>query len=253
MRVNKSCTVNWRNALTTKPIIVVGDRFTAFQRHKSIMGVSEFLESVASLDSPTKVVLGQGLKEADVERLAVLAAKNNPDLAIEPPLTRVEQTATHKQIARNVAISTPVRTALDCFSAHLLFDEGSELLIDHLTGQHIQGLALVEAARQLWTAVVELFLRQGSDPIRLVLDSVSAQFESYVFPLPAEMQLRVLEADTKEVGLKLSCSVEFRQNDRSCAVVEARIRSVAAKIAEWQETMSAREAVKYACTIAASH
>jgi len=229
--------------LKANPIIVVGDRFTAFQRHQSIMGVSDFFEAVVNLDSPTTVVLGQGLKESDVERIAALAAKHNPDLVIDTPLTRVEQTATHKEIARNVAISTPVRTATDRFSAHLLLDERSELLVDHLTGQHIQGLALVEAARQLWTAVVELFLRQGSDPLRLVLDSVSAQFESYVFPLPAEMQLQVLEANTKEVGLELSCSVEFQQNDRSCAVVEARVRSVAAKIAEWQETMSAREAV----------
>ncbi|ETS33145.1 A-factor biosynthesis repeat protein [Photorhabdus khanii NC19] len=43
------------------------------------------------------------------------------------------------------------------FSLPLLIDERCELMADHQTGQHIQGMILIEACRQTFIAVTEEF------------------------------------------------------------------------------------------------
>src|SRR5207248_782480 len=116
---------------------------------------------------------------------------HNPGMSIDHVSPRASQETTHKHFTRNIAISTPTRVTDDSFSAQLLLDEGNDILTDHLTGEHIQGVALVEAARQMWTAVTEMFLRQGDEQVRLVLDQLSAKFTKYVFPLPTEMRMRL--------------------------------------------------------------
>ncbi len=72
------------------------------------------------------------------------------------------------------------------FSLPLLIDERCELMTDHQTGQHIQGMILVEACRQTFIAVTEEFYM--SDKVGqsyYVINDMNIKFSNFLFPLPA--------------------------------------------------------------------
>lgn len=102
--------------------------------------------------------------------------------------------------------------------------DSSELLCDHQTGQHIQGMVLIEAARQAIIATSEKYLLKESE-INLsdkyfTLTSLNVNFSSFVFPLPVDVSLRVLSKKSSSYGkLTCECSVIFEQTEENKAEV----------------------------------
>ncbi|MDP1217553.1 AfsA-related hotdog domain-containing protein, partial [Klebsiella pneumoniae] len=64
----------------------------------------------------------------------------------------------HKRKKANILITSPEKRDEDNYCARLILQDASELLCDHQTGQHIQGMVLIEAARQTIIATSEKFL-----------------------------------------------------------------------------------------------
>ncbi|MBB4868223.1 acyl-CoA thioesterase FadM [Pseudomonas nitritireducens] len=68
-------------------------------------------------------------------------------------------------------------------------------MLDHLTGQHVQGMVLLEACRQMFLAVTEQFhLDDYESPKRyFVLNEMNVRYTAFAFPLPAQIRYRVLD------------------------------------------------------------
>lgn len=215
--------------MSSDGLIVVGDRFEEFLANRTTVGASALL--AGDVDPAPGLVVGQGLSD---EQLAALPAAPS----------RVAKELTHKRDPRNVMVGPPQRLADDEFVADLVVHEHNEVLEDHLTGQHIPAIALMEAARQLWTVVTEQFLLAEPGGGRFVVITMGGQFQRYVFPLPTTMHFRVVGREASPVGEMFRTRTTFRQNDADTAIVESEYRVVPERMAAKQESMAARQAIK---------
>jgi HAD superfamily hydrolase (TIGR01490 family) len=103
----------------------------------------------------------------------------------------------------------------------LMVDERSELMGDHQTGQHLQGMILIEAMRQSFLAVTEAFHPlPSSNDTYFVINSMEFTFEKFLFPIPAEIHYFSLQADTQKQRARHSAEVRIIQCDQVCATAQ---------------------------------
>ncbi|MFC4565151.1 AfsA-related hotdog domain-containing protein [Nocardiopsis mangrovi] len=228
-------------------LVVVGDRFEEFLGTRGTVSVSALSERLRSGDVPpgSVVVAGQGMSAAQRHELERLAGPDGPDVRITGGGARsAGRRLTHKHVPKNEMITAPERAGENRFVAALLVDEHADTLEDHLTGLHIPGIALTEAARQTWTAVTErFFLGEASPKVRFVLSSFSSTFHRYVFPLPATVEYALLQRTDNAMEQVFRCLVTVRQNNAVAAEIEAEYRVIDERICAKQEAMAARASV----------
>lgn len=188
-------------------VLVIGDRFSAYVDGKDAITYSNLRGllslSIPMLPSQDRIVLvpGQGMSDAAVEQLLQDAAQSPNlsqfDFSLWRSLpNRAPASLTHKHRPENILISTPVRMNAETFSMQLLIDEQCELMQDHQTGQHLQGMILIEAARQVILAVAEKFFLPDNDiDYAFVLNDISVRYNNFAFPVAATIECRVLEHD----------------------------------------------------------
>lgn len=229
------------------PTIVVGDRFSDFASNPHVLPVSVFLDQLANsgthdFNRTPWVVVGQGLSQRAL--LAITEATPHP--VIDRPLPQPASSAqTHKRAGKNILISAPKAVDGQTYRCDLFLDDSNEVMEDHQTGQHIQGLALIEAARQLWTAVSEEFLLPKDRKTRFVIDSLNTTFSNFVFPLPCAMTLEVLGVEKQSFQSLFQVRITFIQNGTLTTQVDARYRVIDERISARQEAIAARKAVDH--------
>lgn len=186
-------------------ILVVGDKFSAYVQGKEAITLAN-LRGLLSLSIPlvpgqgrTVLVPGQGLSDFSVRQLLEEAAQSPNlsqfDFTLWHHLpTRAPASLTHKRCPENTLISVPVRQNAETFTMHLLIDEQCELMQDHQSGQHLQGMILIEAARQGMLAVVEqYFLPHNEQDYAFVLNDMAVKYNNFAFPVSATIECRILE------------------------------------------------------------
>jgi hypothetical protein len=152
-----------------------------------------------------------------------------------------DRAVTHKRYASNVMIGPPAQRATDEFTADLMIDDRCELLADHLTGQHIPAVTLMEAARQMWTAVTECFYRDGPHETHFVVGALSGQFRHFVFPFAATLCYQLLGHEVTAVGQLFRCRIGVEQNGRRAADIASSYRVIPAEVGEKHEARAARQ------------
>jgi hypothetical protein len=182
---------------------VVGNKFGEFAANNGVVTVGELEGLLRSqergrLPADVKLVPGQGLREADMQRIrheALQARDAAGVIDIELGPVRASRLLTHKYHLQNSIVSVPQQVGADVFESALLLDERSELMSDHQTGQHIQGMVLVEAARQMFLAVTEEYFIGYDDATRyyFVINSMDVTFQAFVFPVEATLRYEILE------------------------------------------------------------
>lgn len=205
--------------MNNRILLVVGDKFAAYIQGKDAITVSQ-LRGLLSLSihllptrETTVLVPGQGLGDKTVKRL-LEEASTSPNLAHfdfslwhQMP-KRAASSLSHKHIAANTLISEPRQRSADTYTLHLLIDEDCELMNDHQTGQHIQGMVLIEATRQTLLAVTEKFLLPRNDiDYAFVFNGLSVSYNHYAFPVSAVLRCVITEAVTANLR-RLSFSAE---------------------------------------------
>lgn len=178
-------------------LLVVGDKFASYVQGKDAITLSQ-LRGLLSLSIPmlagqgvTVLVPGQGLGDTSVKQLLQEAAASPNlscfDFSLWHRLPeRAHSSLTHKHEPANTLISTPRRIAQDTFESHLLIDENCELMQDHTSGQHVQGMVLIEATRQALLAVTEAFLMpKNGISYAFVFNALSVNYSHYTFPVGA--------------------------------------------------------------------
>ncbi|MFF4549038.1 AfsA-related hotdog domain-containing protein [Streptomyces sp. NPDC001435] len=234
-------------SMSPDAVIAVGDRFEDFLVNRGTVPVSDLLARLRSGDVPESlaVAIGQGLSDEQLAEIRTLADRHAPAVTVAKSGVpeRARQQLTHKHDAKNVLIGPVGQIGENRFAADLVLDQRVEVLEDHLTGQHIPAITLLEAARQFWTVVTEQFYVTGPDRTRFVIGSVGSTFHSFVFPLAATLQYELLELTRTPVGPVFKCRISIHHGDTLASVIDAEYRVIPEPFSVKQEKIAARQAV----------
>jgi A-factor biosynthesis hotdog domain len=235
--------------------ILVADSFSTFANLPQVLPVSRLMDQIELGEgAPSVVILGQGVTESWVGNLKSAARRSGINLEIlgEERLTeRASRSSSHKRRRENVLITEPRMLSSSLFEADIVIDEGCELLLDHSTGYHLQGMVLIEAGRQMFLAVIERHLRRGR-PSYAVINHLNTKFYSFAFPLPMTMVMTLSHQESaNEHSDGYTVEIDFNQNGRTITRIETKFTAIdpdviASKEAGMASSAAVRAAQSYA-------
>ncbi|MBZ5876801.1 AfsA-related hotdog domain-containing protein [Chromohalobacter israelensis] len=208
--------------MTCKTLILVSDKFIDFTLDKKAITVSQLSAMLEVpehiLPGKLKLIPGLGISDNDIEELTtkINTHRTSPhrwDVSALASRPRPAETClSHKRLPHNTLIGTPHQLDENRFRMDLCIDENSELMGDHQTGQHVQGMVLVEASRQAFLAVTEAFFQgEGEDSVYFVINSMTTEFMGFVFPVHSHIDYRVVSKDINDRRKKFSVEIDIIQ------------------------------------------
>lgn len=236
--------------------LVVGDRFAGFCTRPNVFTVSQFATRLRKGDLVTnggryRARFGQGVSAYEEALIsAVVSRSPGRDQLDVVPLTApdlVPRHLAHKCNDVNVLIE---HLRLDddgrTYVADLRIHNNNELLLDHQTGQHVQGMVVVEAVRQMFLAVCEKYLTVSRQDVHYyhVIDQLNTTFRNFLFPLPAVLRFTVLSMTEDKPGrerFQVVCRIE--QGGTVCAESEVTFTAFDDRLITPKETQCADRAL----------
>ncbi|WP_067706769.1 AfsA-related hotdog domain-containing protein [Nocardia yamanashiensis] len=212
-------------------LVLVADRFRGIAEDDRAFTVSGLVAALRGgrlreSEQPVTVRLGQGVTRHDLDYVEHVAAIHAPaglrvlgEVAEPAPRHQV-----HKYQNSNVLLANLIRESATEFSADLRIHGDNELLLDHQTGEHVQGIVIVEAVRQLFLGAFELEYgrRWPEQHFYIVWNSIELEFKSFLFPLPASVHA-VLTPVSIEDPAKLEFAIEVEVRQAGQVVATTRI------------------------------
>ena len=203
-------------------ITIVGDRFAGYATVPGVCTASQLLDQLARSAKfpPTTVRAGQGVSEEQWDQLTGYAHRRGYDeiLTFQHPDFQLAGTSeAHKHRAENTLIANLEDRGNGLYAAALRVHNDNELLLDHQTGMHVQGMVSVEAARQMFLAATERYIASAHPdvPYYYVINAMNTTFENFLFPTDAEIQLEVLSAQLDNPDrLTLETDISIHQAGR---------------------------------------
>jgi hypothetical protein len=230
---------------------VVGTRFASFREMPRVVLASELPSLLAADDPalrPSSILIGQGLDAIEADRIRAQCRAHgvatSPDADFSARMAGEREV--HKTQPSNVLITVPARTGPSLYQSELMIHSQNELMLDHYSAMHTPAMVLVEAARQMFLAVTELYYlgpeRAGS--CRFLIDAMNMRFHLAVFPLPTVLQYQVLQHEEKKAQSQFQVLVEPIQGGRRCAEFNITFTAVDLRIALKQERIAAAAMLK---------
>ena len=135
-------------------------------------------------------------------------------------LTTANKKSVHKRFAKNVLLSVPIQIDSDIFAAHLIINKKNDLLADHISGQHVSSMLIIEAARQMMLYLIENFynIKEYKAPY-VIINHIVSQFDKFIFPWNTTIITKVFIIDQTKNHVKYEMQNEFKHNDMVCAKV----------------------------------
>ncbi len=208
--VNLFLTTNIEKKMQHKVLLVVSDKFSEFAMRKDVITQSELFHLLRSEDvllphhAKTRLVPGQGFSDDNVDEIinAIETSLNgkyfDASLWLSLP-RRASKALTHKHNSENILISDPIKICEDNYEMQVLVDENCELMGDHQTGQHLQGMLLLEAARQASVAVMEKYFLNGNEnKLYFVFNEMNVNYNRFAFPLACDLSFAIKEKDVSK-------------------------------------------------------
>jgi len=209
--------------MLNKALLVVSDKFEKFATRKDVITISTLYNLLnadnISFSTPTKTHLipGQGFSKETVNKVLDMYKNNknhkNFDFSMWlkiPP--RASKALTHKHKDENILISDPQQSSCETFSMDILIDDQCEMMRDHQTGLHIQGVLLLEAARQAYLAIFEKFLSAKDQGEKyFIFNSIDVNYNSFAFPLTAKLNVKIVDKDLNSKKQKAAMKMEIIQ------------------------------------------
>ncbi len=204
--------------------VIVGDGYAEFSKHPQVQTASQFLEQLRA--SPrswagARLCVGQGLSPTQLEELTREATSHNLLLELPTSEVRAPVSLTHKSNADYVLVTRPLRVAPCAYRGSILIDAQVDRLSDHVTGEHIGGMLLIEAARQFGIAAVEIeYDRTEDNRWGLMWSGLRVAFTNYAFPLPTEVLMHIHEDESKRRPNQVVVSVTLELTQAGQVIAE---------------------------------
>lgn len=198
------------NAPEREVVFVVGDRFAGFANKPGTVVASELSRALTEGETERfgpemSFVPGQGLCEDRMRRLLAEAKESRVDAAFDAweeamKAPKACGSLTHKRNPENVLIGDPRQLGDGLFEADLRIDDRNEIMSDHVTGQHLQGMLLVEACRQTFLAVTEKYFAPTGEQrsYYYVINELNTAYYSFAFPLGAKITYTINDRSTED-------------------------------------------------------
>ncbi|CAO97457.1 AfsA-related hotdog domain-containing protein [Erwinia tasmaniensis] len=218
--------------MNCKKLVVVGDKFNEFANGKDVLTITqlELLTQIPAniIDKEHEIIIGQGVRKDFAGKVISNQPRNTIHgnklkmCSLEKLVNDKKNEYCHKRLEHNVLIgpAEQIEQNSNLFAMPLLIDERCELMADHQTGQHIQGMLLVEASRQAFIAITEEFTYKQETGRYYVINSMAINFSSFLFPLPAQVHFEYLEKDVNERRGRFKAQVRVMQHKTLCASMD---------------------------------
>lgn len=235
--------------MTMNTIYVVGDKFERFSENQHVVTVKQLckLAELNGFSPITRVVLGQGLSRMSVERIRTLIRDRGLEAVVDIVdlfTPKADRNLCHKHKPENSLISIPRKIDERTYETDMLIDDSCADMSDHMTGQHIQGMVLLEACRQTFIAITESFYTEGApDHSRyFVINAINIKYMTFVFPLPTTIRYEIVDFEQRKHGnLYFRAYVRFFQCDKEACVAEVEFSTYNRGFLERREAMAANQ------------
>lgn len=209
--------------------LVIAEDFNKFVTKPGVLAYGALLHHlrnnrVDALRGKT-LVAAQGLSDMQIDHAYCLGISLglSQEFACWNELNRSARAGhalSHKHRDENVLISVPRKIDATHFEADLMIDARGELMLDHLTGLHVQGMVLTEACRQMFIATTEAHCLAADAPSKryFVINEMNMRFLQFAFPLPATIRYQVLDLQQPRPDrMTVAADMEVWQNGRAVA------------------------------------
>ncbi|WP_440904251.1 AfsA-related hotdog domain-containing protein [Catenovulum sp. SX2] len=208
----------------SEKVYIVGDRFAKFIENNNIISINQIEKELFNgqlTHRSCEYLLGQGVSAERANNLLRMVKRTN-NAQIKLCFNEIQKACknlVHKENLANSMISLPQRLSDTHFIADVLIDDQCDEMKDHISGQHIPGMALVESCRQMFLAVTEeYFLKQDKCNAYFVINESRAEYLQFVFPLDIQIDYQILDSQLKESGnYRFNVVMEVMQNKQACA------------------------------------
>lgn len=208
--------------------VVVGDKFSEFATLEGTTTVSRLANLFDGLHSdqqiPGVVLFGQGVSEgwrSYLKKRALAGGIDTAFLGSQQIDDRTGRSFCHKWNRNNVLITHPQQVSPTHYSMLLSIDDACEIMSDHVSGYHVQGMVFIEAARQAFLAVSECFLLPKENRYYFVINKLDTTYHRFAFPLPTDISLEIVESDRSRAD-RYSAKVVIRFHQNGECVSESR-------------------------------
>ncbi|MGP2832458.1 AfsA-related hotdog domain-containing protein [Serratia nevei] len=239
-----------------KKLFVVGDKFYEFAIGKDVLTISQ-LELLTQnpeniIDKEHEVIVGQGVRKDFAIKIIKKNAKNIIHgnkikmRSLEKMVNDKKNSHCHKKLEQNILIGSveQIKHNSDLFEMPLQIDERCELMADHQTGQHIQGMLIIEAGRQAFIAITEEFIYKQDAERYYVINSMNIKFSSFLFPLPALVHFEYLEKDINERRGRFKAQIRVNQHQTLCATMDISFTVYPSELISEKEKLLAEAAMQ---------
>lgn len=230
--------------------IIVGDKFEGFSDNSNVLTVTQFNSLLTGSSEITnknyQIIFGQGVNEDFSNKFGLIKNNNKIELCNTENLISNKNNYSHKVFRKNILIGAAeeINNMEDTYRLSLEVDEDCELMSDHQSGQHIQGMIGIEACRQAFIAITEQFIYKGIEGSYYVINNMDTSFLSFLFPLPAEINFRYVEKDISDYRGRFKAEMEIVQNGKSCVTMNVGFSVYPSSVILRKENELALEAVK---------
>jgi hypothetical protein len=211
-----------------RSLLVVGDRFSQFGALDGAVTVSRLASMLdgqaPACEIPSRLLVGQGvseswrayLRERAVARGLALELVDIPGQAL-----RTGRHFAHKHRRHNILITDPSQVGVQRYHCHLVVDDECEVMSDHTTGCHLQGMLLIEAARQSFLAVTEWFLLDANQKYYFVINRLDVTYHRFAFPVGTEIDIALRNVDSSRGDrVAAEATIRFLQHGECVAEVQ---------------------------------
>ncbi|MHB1948744.1 MAG: AfsA-related hotdog domain-containing protein, partial [Gammaproteobacteria bacterium] len=204
---------------------IIGNKFYEFSKSSHVISVADFFEKMEDIEnfSNKKQVyyFGQGVSELEQDIIVEFCKKNN--VSIFHGGKPAESALTHKVKQENTMITEPFLIEDNTYRSNLIINDDCAEMSDHVTGRHIQGMVLIEAARQMMLAVSEKYIlgKENQGKAYCILNNIITTFKQFVFPIDVVMNHKIMVMQATRNGVyAVKCRTQFIQNNQVTAEIE---------------------------------
>jgi hypothetical protein len=211
-----------------RKLYVVSERFKDYFKMPYMISLQN-LENMIKNTFQSKefiydVYFGQGNNINKILDLTQYIAQNKLsniyNFIVDHSYQKATQLLTHKHKVKNILITDPHLKNDGYYESYVMIDDRCDDMKDHTTGLHISGMLLIEATRQMATAVTEkFFLENSKEKLSFVTDTLEVKFNNFIHPFTVKMLYKINKIRGVGSNKSFDVTISIIQNDIICADV----------------------------------